>query len=486
MCDQRSQDQDKRGRKKMRQFGQKRWLTGGLAAGLTMAAMVHGTAFAAPETGNPAADEAFHRTEYVTEGIAAIQQNAVGGGAVQAIVQGSNAAVIQNVTVTQSSAVNDQTQGGGTAGQGQNAVLQSGGTAGQGQSAVLQAGGAADRAQGAVQAGSVNGQAQGAAPQTGNADSQTGNAASQSGVVAAGQHRSSDFGPGMYGTITTEGENAQMGQQAPQDAILGGATLTLLNSQTSSQMLSAIIQTKQGKLIVVDGGLGDDGEYLRSQLQARGGQVAAWLITHPHGDHAGALYKILQDAANGIPSGINIEGIYYSFAAPEWYTVHDPQEASMAHSIIGTFAGLPQTMLHPVGRGQTIQVDDVTIQVMNDRYELASDKGNNASIVYKVYVNGKSILFLGDLGEEGGTRLLNEVGAQNLKSDIVQMSHHGQGGVNEAFYQAVSPSICLWPTPQWLWNNEGARYKIPQTKAWMGKLNVQKHYVMKDGDQVLR
>lgn len=158
----------------------------------------------------------------------------------------------------------------------------------------------------------------------------------------------------------------------------------------------------------------------------------------------------------------------------------------MAHSIIGTFAGLPQTMLHPVGRGQTIQVDDVTIQVMNDRYELASDKGNNASIVYKVYVNGKSILFLGDLGEEGGTRLLNEVGAQNLKSDIVQMSHHGQGGVNEAFYQAVSPSICLWPTPQWLWNNEGARYKIPQTKAWMGKLNVQKHYVMKDGDQVLR
>lgn len=307
-------------------------------------------------------------------------------------------------------------------------------------------------------------------------------------TITAGQSNGggSAVGPSMYGNLVTEGEKAQMGQQAPQDAVFGGATLTLLNSQTTSQILSAIIQTSQGKLIVVDGGLGEDGDYLRSQLQARGGQVAAWLITHPHGDHVGALYKILQDEANGISSGLTIEGIYYSFAAPEWYTVHDPYEATMAHSIIGTFAGLPQTMLHPVGRGQTIQVDDVTIQVMNDRYELGSNKGNNASIVYKVYVNGKSILFLGDLGEEGGTRLLNEVGAQNLKSDIVQMAHHGQGGVNEAVYQAIRPSICLWPTPQWLWNNDGNRYKTPQTKSWMSKLDVQKHYCTKDGDQIIR
>ena len=143
-------------------------------------------------------------------------------------------------------------------------------------------------------------------------------------------------------------------------------------------------------------------------------------------------------------------------------------------------------MLHQVTRGQTIQVDDVTIQVMNDRYELGSDKGNNAGIVYKAYVNGKSILFLGDMAEEGGNRLLAEVGAEGLKSDIVQMAHHGQNGVSEAVYQAISPSICLWPTPQWLWDNSGARYTIPSTKSWMSRLGVQYHYCMKDGDQVIR
>ncbi|NBH71773.1 MBL fold metallo-hydrolase [Clostridiaceae bacterium] len=304
-----------------------------------------------------------------------------------------------------------------------------------------------------------------------------------SNMVVAGQGGSrGGTGPSIYGNIVTEGEK----EVHPQDMILGGATLTLLRSQSDSQMLSAILQTSQGKLIVVDGGLGADGDYLRSQIQARGSHVAAWLLTHPHGDHAGALYKILQDEAAGLQSGIQIDGIYYSFAAPEWYSVNDPTEQTMAHAIIGSFSGLPEGMLNTVGRGQTIQVDDVTVQVMNDRYETSQDKGNNAGIVYKIWVNGKSILFLGDMAEEGGRRLLSEVGAEGLKSDIVQMAHHGQNGVDEEFYKAVNPSICLWPTPQWLWDSVGSRYRTSETKGWMTHLNVQRHYCTKDGDQVIR
>lgn len=305
----------------------------------------------------------------------------------------------------------------------------------------------------------------------------------KSGTIVAGQGGSrSGSGPSIYGNIVTEGEK----EVQPQDAVLGGATLIMLRSQSDSQILSAILQTSQGSLIVIDGGLGEDGDYLRSQIQARGSHVAAWLITHPHGDHAGALYRILQDEAAGIRSGIQIDGIYYSFAAPEWYTIHDPSEQTMAHAIIGSFAGLPETMLHTVGRGQTIQVDDVTIQVMNDRYETGSDKGNNAGIVYRLWVNGRSILFLGDMAEEGGRRLLSENGAEALKSDIVQMAHHGQNGVDEEFYKAVNPEICLWPTPQWLWDSVGSRYRTSETKGWMTRLNVRKHYCTKDGDQVIR
>ncbi|RKJ06666.1 MBL fold metallo-hydrolase [bacterium D16-54] len=301
-------------------------------------------------------------------------------------------------------------------------------------------------------------------------------------VITAGQDGTGSVGPSIYGNIITEGEK----QVLPQDVILGGASLTLFNSRGDSQILSAILQTSQGSLIVIDGGLGEDGDFLRSQIQARGSHVAAWLITHPHGDHVGALYKILQDEAAGIRSGIQIDGIYYSFADPEWYTNNDSSEQTMAHAIIGSFSGLPEAMLNTVTRGQTIQVDDVTIQVMNDRYETGSDKGNNAGIVYKLWVNGKSILFLGDMAEEGGQRLLAENGSDGLKSDIVQMAHHGQNGVGEDVYRAINPEICLWPTPGWLWDNVGSKYRTAETKGWISRLNVQRHYCTKDGDQVIR
>ena len=90
------------------------------------------------------------------------------------------------------------------------------------------------------------------------------------------------------------------------------------------------------------------------------------------------------------------------------------------------------------------------------------------------------------MGEDGGKRLLADAGAEALKSDIVQMAHHGQNGVGEEVYQAINPSICLWPSPDWLWNNAGNRYRISETKGWMSRLNVQRHYCTKDGDQVIQ
>ncbi len=300
------------------------------------------------------------------------------------------------------------------------------------------------------------------------------NQATKAPIVVGGQPEIT--GPAIYGNIETVVEQGL--QPAP---ILGGASLTMLPSQTDNQILSMILQTSSGSLIVVDGGLGTDGDALANEIKLRGGRVAAWLVTHPQGDHVGALYSILQDGGKGI----TIDDIYYSLATPDWYTTNDPHGASMANSLIGTLQGLPVEMLNPVSKGQIIQVDDVTIEVLNSRYEIGEPKGNNASIVYKATVNQKSILFLGDLAEEGGERLLAEVGAEKLKSDIVQMAHHGQDGVGESVYQAIDPDICLWPTPGWLWSNTSGAFKTPETKVWMTKIGQQLHYVMKDGLQII-
>lgn len=410
----------------MRKTRNRRWFSGTLVTGLVVAAVLTGhTGTEAEDTSLQIRKADFHITEHITEGVIALTSETM----TEAALTGS--------TGTSDTTADADTKNALTAGQGtpQAANSQSGAT--------------------------------------GN----TGTGTAASGTITAGGGSAKKAGPSVMTTIVTEGEKG-----ASSDPILGGATLTMLNSQSNSQMLSAIIETSQGNLIVVDGGLGEDGDYLLNQIRQRGGHVSAWLITHPHGDHVGALYKILQNGAQGI----QIDGIYYSLGNPEWYTLHDPEEQTMAVSFIGTLAGLPQEVLHPVSRNQFIQVDDVIIQVMNDRYELSEDKGNNAGIVYKILINGKKILFLGDLGEAGGKRLLADCGAEQLQADIVQMAHHGQNGVNEEFYRAVNPSICLWPAPTWLWNNDGNKWRTPETKTWMTKSGDLKHYVMKDGDQVIR
>ena len=99
----------------------------------------------------------------------------------------------------------------------------------------------------------------------------------------------------------------------------------------------------------------------------------------------------------------------------------------------------------------------------------------------------QSILFLGDLGVEGGRRVMEKVSADKLKADYLQMAHHGQNGVDRAFYERVNPTVCLWPTPDWLWNNNQGKgddtgpYNTISTRAWVHEMGVKQHHVMKDG-----
>ena len=286
--------------------------------------------------------------------------------------------------------------------------------------------------------------------------------------------------------LITEGEKPE--SERDTTPLLGGAELRMLQSQTKGQMMSFLLKTKSGKLIVVDGGRWDDGDYLMDQIRKEGGHVSAWFLTHAHTDHVGALLKLLTNEADGEDTGITIDHIYYNFASVEWYQKHELGDLGTAMSILQQLSALPAGVCQTVKRGDEIEVDDVMIQVMNDRYEpeeVGERDGNDASVAYRMVVNGKSILFLGDLQKKGGAHLLEQAGG-GLKSDMVQMAHHGQNGVEENVYEAIQPSICLWPTPQWLWDNEGGSYTTPETKAWVKKLNVSRNYCTKDGDQVIR
>jgi len=269
-----------------------------------------------------------------------------------------------------------------------------------------------------------------------------------------------------------------------------GGELTMLSNQTQSQMESYIIRSKSGKIIVVDGGTEGDEQHLKDVLTADGAHVSAWLITHPHSDHVGALTKLLSEGAS---SGITIDAVYYNFTSIEWYQENEPYRAQMVADCAAALNKLPAPSLHSnVQKGDVIDVDDVRITVMNSPFLFAVNSINNSSVAYKVELNGKKIMFLGDLGTEAGNSFLNEYQGADLSCDIVQMAHHGENGVSRQFYQRLHPSVCFWNTPEWLWNNDGGNgagtgnYDTLTVRQWMRDLKVSIHYVMKDGDVTLK
>ncbi len=65
-----------------------------------------------------------------------------------------------------------------------------------------------------------------------------------------------------------------------------------------------------------------------------------------------------------------------------------------------------------------------------------------------------SLLFLGDLGREGGDKLLNGPYPKELNCDYLQVARHGQNGVRKDFYRSIKFRACLWSSPSWVYNND--------------------------------
>ena len=262
-------------------------------------------------------------------------------------------------------------------------------------------------------------------------------------------------------------------------------TLWQLPNQSRTQMMSYIMKTGDGQVIVMDGGNKADADYLVKMIReiSPGGKVNAWFLTHIHSDHVDALYSIMTEKGG---AGLTIDHIYYSF--PNAYWLHRYEKGPLKRyqnwlKMLEDYSGSVVTTA-----GQVIPIGQVKVTVMND-YALAitSNPVNNSSIVFRFDAGKTVLLFPGDLGKEGGKRVMDRHGRTGMKADVIQMAHHGQQGVAEEFYQAVDPSVCLWPTTDWIWTNDFGKgpgtgpLKTEFEKSWIKKLNVKEQYNAKDG-----
>ena len=260
---------------------------------------------------------------------------------------------------------------------------------------------------------------------------------------------------------------------------------------TRIQMMSYIFVTDEQEIAVMDGGNWEDGPYLYQALKELAGKgdivVKAWLFTHAHSDHVDAFRYLMAHHADQISLG----QVYYAFAPQDYIERYESDSAHTGTEMMEVMGNLGSGTCTQVVAGQRIAVGNLNFTVLQvPDAEPVVNVDNNASVVYRMAYKEHSVLFLADLGVEGGKRLL-ETHGEGLQSTVVQMAHHGQNGVERDVYAAVRPKLCLWPTPDWLWdNNPGSGYntgiwKTLQVRKWMGELGDPPGLVAKDGDWML-
>ena len=266
-----------------------------------------------------------------------------------------------------------------------------------------------------------------------------------------------------------------------------------------SLMECYVIRTAGGKIIVIDGGRDGHGKdfapYLPAAIRAVLGlgqndyfEVEAWFLSHAHTDHIYELGKMLE--AFNSASNWRIRHLYFSFPPYENGFVHPsgPRDISSAEldalkrgldnytAVTGqpgmTYDAVNNAVITPeaIAAGLTFDIDGVLI----DALLTWDDKGkcvNSASTVLRMRAGGKSILFLGDAYLDTGDRLLAAYGADALRSDYVQLAHHGQHGCSKEFYLAIGTdrAIRLWPSPVWVWGVYRHNAIVcDETRSWFG------------------
>ncbi len=226
-------------------------------------------------------------------------------------------------------------------------------------------------------------------------------------------------------------------------------TQVQLKYDRATEGMSYLMRLSDGRFIIVDGGATEADNYESHHLYALMQQqnvldtitVAAWFITHPHGDHIDVATEFL-NRFDG--NDLKIEQILFNF---ETGTRADSFGTAVEKwKKLGAQVVTPHT-------GQVHHFADAKIEILHtvedfyplSTHDLTENKVNNTSVTFCINIAGQKIAMLGDIGETGSDEMVAMWGSY-LKSDIMQMAHHGLPGGTVELYTTIDPTIVVLPT----------------------------------------
>ena len=269
-----------------------------------------------------------------------------------------------------------------------------------------------------------------------------------------------------------------------------------------------IYKLSNGKFFIVDSGISEktasystsSAQWIYKTLKELAGSekivVAGWLITHVHSDHIGGLYDMSKDAE--ITKNITIERLIHNEPTDEltmqlegltstsskdiWKWMNPITEAFGIKSVIKAHPG--QVLYFADAKVTILASQDVTLDSKNSLKD-----SNDLSVVSQIEFNDKKILMLGD-AITYENKFLAQVYGKSLKSDILQVTHHGLNnsgadtaeGDPNSVNQLCDPDIALWAAG---YNVSGNRDKFDMSLNWAMNAylkNNATNYGAKDGN----
>lgn len=229
-----------------------------------------------------------------------------------------------------------------------------------------------------------------------------------------------------------------------------------------------IVRLADNKLILIDGGASNQAtdaataELMKFMREITGKSetekvdIAAVLISHAHGDHK----TFVEQLVNKYSTEINIERAVYNL--PNWdyggFT-------ALGKALKEKFPNIKFIKPHA---GQNLQLGNISIDIITTHEDIVdADTGatriidfNSTSTVYRLNVNNKTIMIMGDWGggdtrapadyAETERRLLAvyanaTTGESYLKSDIIQIAHHALNPYMENINKAIAAKYAFFP-----------------------------------------